>query len=161
MKLSTKGRYAVTAMMDLAIHETQGPVTLADISVCQGISLSYLEQIFARLRTNGLINGTRGPRGGYRLARPADQITIADIIAAVSERMNTTRCEGKENCQNGQRCLTHELWTDLSQQIHSFLNGITLAQIADRPKVQEVVRRQDTMHFRRGLARNSKQTELS
>jgi len=161
MKLSTKGRYAVTAMMDLAIHETQGPVTLADISVCQGISLSYLEQIFARLRTNGLINGTRGPRGGYRLARPADQITIADIIAAVSERMDTTRCEGKENCQNGQRCLTHELWTDLSQQIHSFLNGITLAQIADRPKVQEVVRRQDTMHFRRGLARNSKQTELS
>ena len=114
MKLSTKGRYAVTAMMDLAIHEKFGPVTLADISVCQGISLSYLEQIFARLRRDGLINGTRGPRGGYRLARSADQITVADIITAVSEKIDTTRCEGKENCQNGQRCLTHELWSDLS-----------------------------------------------
>lgn len=149
MKLSTKGRYAVTAMMDLAIHEKYGPVTLADISVCQGISLSYLEQIFAKLRHKGLINGTRGPRGGYRLARPANEITIADIIGAVSENMDTTRCEGKENCQNGQRCLTHELWSDLSEQINRFLSGITLAQFAERPGVQEVIRRQDTLHFRR------------
>ena len=154
MKLSTKGRYAVTAMMDLAIHEKFGPVTLSDISVCQGISLSYLEQIFARLRRDGLITGTRGPRGGYRLARPSDQITIADIITAVSENIDTTRCEGKENCQNGERCLTHELWSDLSAQIHNFLNGITLAQFAERSGVQEVVLRQDTLHFRRGAMRN-------
>ena len=153
MKLSTKGRYAVTAMMDLAIHEKFGPVTLADISVCQGISLSYLEQIFARLRRNGLINGTRGPRGGYRLARPADLITVADIITAVSEKIDTTRCEGKENCQNGERCLTHELWADLSAQIHNFLAGITLAQFAQRTGVQEVVQRQDNLHFRRINAR--------
>jgi Rrf2 family iron-sulfur cluster assembly transcriptional regulator len=149
MKLSTKGRYAVTAMMDLAIHEKFGPVTLADISACQGISLSYLEQIFARLRRNGLINGTRGPRGGYRLARPSDQITVADIINAVSEKIDTTRCEGKENCQNGERCLTHELWSDLSNQIHNFLDGITLAQFTQRSGVQEVALRQDNMHLRR------------
>ena len=154
MKLSTKGRYAVTAMMDLAIHEKFGPVTLADISVCQGISLSYLEQIFARLRRDGLINGTRGPRGGYRLARPADQITVADIITAVSEKIDTTRCEGKENCQNGERCLTHELWSDLSTQIQDFLASITLAQFTQRSAVQEVVQRQDTLHFRRNNSRS-------
>jgi Rrf2 family iron-sulfur cluster assembly transcriptional regulator len=156
MKLSTKGRYAVTAMMDLAIHEKFGPVTLSDISACQGISLSYLEQIFARLRRDGLINGTRGPRGGYRLARPSDQITVADIITAVSEKIDTTRCEGREDCQNGERCLTHELWSDLSAQIHAFLAGITLAQFTQRSGVQEVVRRQDNMHFRR-----SKQAAVS
>ena len=154
MKLSTKGRYAVTAMMDLAIHEMYGPVTLADISTCQGISLSYLEQIFARLRRSGLITDTRGPRGGYRLARSAEQITVADIISAVNERMDVTRCNGKEDCQDGDRCLTHELWADLSMQIHEFLDGITLAQFAERPRVQEVIRRQDTLHFRRGLARH-------
>lgn len=162
MKLSTKGRYAVTAMMDLAIHEKYGPVTLADISVCQGISLSYLEQIFARLRRDGLISGTRGPRGGYRLARAANEITVADIISAVSERVDTTRCEGKENCQNGQRCLTHELWSDLSDQIHGFLSGITLAQFAERSTVQAVIHRQDTMHFRRSQARgNNKLAEAN
>jgi Rrf2 family iron-sulfur cluster assembly transcriptional regulator len=155
MKLSTKGRYAVTAMMDLAIHEKYGPVTLADISVCQGISLSYLEQIFARLRRSGLISGTRGPRGGYRLARPADQITVADIINAVSENLDT-RYEGQEDCRHGERCLTHELWSDLSNQIHRFLDGITLAQFAERPTVQEVVHRQDTLHFRRVQPRSAK-----
>lgn len=154
MKLSTKGRYAVTAMMDLAIHEKYGPVTLADISACQGISLSYLEQIFARLRRNGLISGTRGPRGGYRLARPAEQITVADIIGAVNEKMDVTRCSGKENCHDGDRCLTHELWFDLSARIHDFLDSITLAQFAERPGVQDVIHRQDTLHFRRGLARH-------
>ncbi len=154
MKLSTKGRYAVTAMMDLAIHEKYGPVTLADISVCQGISLSYLEQIFARLRRKGLISGTRGPRGGYRLARPAEQITVADIIGAVNEKMDVTRCSGKENCDDGDRCLTHELWSDLSSRIYEFLDGITLAQFAERPGVKEVIHRQDTLHFRRGLARH-------
>jgi len=154
MKLSTKGRYAVTAMMDLAIHEKYGPVTLADISLCQGISLSYLEQIFARLRRKGLIAGTRGPRGGYRLARPAEQITVADIIGAVNGKMDVTRCSGMENCDDGERCLTHELWSDLSSRIYEFLNGITLAQFAEQPGVKEVIHRQDTLHFRRGLARH-------
>lgn len=148
MKLSTKGRYAVTAMMDLAIHDRYGPVTLAEISQCQGISLSYLEQLFAKLRRSGLVEGVRGPGGGYRLARPASEVTVADIITAVDERVDATRCAGKENCQEGRRCLTHELWTDLSEQIFQFLEGITLAQFVERPSVREIVKRQDLVHHR-------------
>ena len=154
MKLSTKGRYAVTAMMDLAIHEKLGPVALADISQCQGISLSYLEQLFSKLRKNHLVEGVRGPGGGYRLARPATCITVADIIVAVDERVDATRCAGRQNCQDGLRCLTHELWSDLSQQIFGFLESITLAQFVERPKVREVVARQDRLH-RRGLAKEA------
>lgn len=148
MKLSTKGRYAVTAMMDLAIHNNVGPVTLADISRCQGISLSYLEQLFAKLRKKGLVEGLRGPGGGYRLARPAEQVTVADIISAVDEKLDATRCSGREDCQGGRRCLTHELWSDLSQQIFTFLQGITLAQFVERPTVRELVRQQDLLHHR-------------
>jgi Rrf2 family iron-sulfur cluster assembly transcriptional regulator len=148
MRLSTKGRYAVTAMMDIAIHEKLGPVTLADISQCQGISLSYLEQLFAKLRKRGLVEGVRGPGGGYRLARPPAGITVADIISAVDERVDATRCGGREDCQEGRCCLTHQLWSDLSQQIFSFLEGITLAQFVERPKVREVVTRQNTLHAR-------------
>jgi len=148
MKLSTKGRYAVTAMMDLAIHDKAGPVTLAEISQCQGISLSYLEQLFAKLRRHGLVEGVRGPGGGYRLARTADDITVADIISAVDEKVDATRCAGRKNCQNGRRCLTHDLWSDLSQQIFSFLKGITLAQFVERPTVREIVQHQDTLHRR-------------
>lgn len=148
MKLSTKGRYAVTAMMDLALHENAGPVTLADISQCQGISLSYLEQLFARLRRHNLVKGVRGPGGGYRLAMSAEQITIADIILAVDENVDATRCHGKENCQGGERCLTHDLWRDLSGQIYEFLNGISLAELAERPGVREVAARQDALHDR-------------
>lgn len=133
MKLSTKGRYAVTAMMHIAIHNQSGPVTLADISSCQGISLSYLEQLFAKLRRRGLVEGVRGPGGGYRLALTPEQITIADIINAVDERIDATRCCGQENCQDGRRCLTHQLWTDLSQQIFAFLKGITLDQFIKDP----------------------------
>lgn len=148
MRLSTKGRYAVTAMMDLAIHDKFGPVTLAEISQCQGISLSYLEQLFAKLRRHGLVEGMRGPGGGYRLARSAEQITIADIISAVDEKLDATRCAGRENCQEGRRCLTHELWSDLSRQIFSFLEGITLAQFVERPSVREVAERLDRLHRR-------------
>lgn len=148
MKLSTKGRYAVTAMMDLAIHDKFGPVTLAEISQCQGISLSYLEQLFAKLRKNGLVEGVRGPGGGYRLARPAGDVTVADIISAVDEKVDATRCLGRQNCQEGRRCLTHELWSDLSQQIFSFLAGITLAQFVERSSVQEVAKQQDRLHQR-------------
>jgi len=152
MKLSTKGRYAVTAMMDLAIHDQSGPVTLAEISQCQGISLSYLEQLFAKLRRQGLVEGVRGPGGGYRLARAASDITVADIVSAVDEKVDATRCAGRENCQNGLRCLTHDLWSDLSQQIFSFLEGITLAQFVERPAVREIVQHQDAMHRRGGRA---------
>jgi len=148
MKLSTKGRYAVTAMMDLTLHEHEGPVTLADISQCQGISLSYLEQLFAKLRKSELVTGVRGPGGGYRLAQPADRITVADIISAVDESVDATRCKGRQDCQNGDRCLTHDLWCDLSDQIYNFLNGITLAQLAARPGIKAVVRRQDERHSR-------------
>ncbi len=148
MKLSTKGRYAVTAMMDLALHETRGPVTLADISRCQGISLSYLEQLFAGLRRSGLVSGVRGPGGGYRLARPAREITVADVIVAVDENVDATRCRGRENCQNGERCLTHDLWSELSARIYSFLDGITLADLAAEPGVRAVAVRQDQRQAR-------------
>ncbi len=144
MRLSTKGRYAVTAMLDLALHDGQGAVTLQDISQCQGISLSYLEQLFARLRREGLVRGTRGPGGGYRLALPAEQITMARIIRAVDEKVDATACGGVEDCQDGERCLTHDLWCELSRQIHDFLDGITLASFTARPRVREVAERQDS-----------------
>lgn len=146
MKLSTKGRYAVTAMMDLALHDRFGPVTLAEISQCQGISLSYLEQLFAKLRKKGLVEGVRGPGGGYRLARPAADVTVADIVSAVDEKVDTTRCSGHRNCQEGKRCLTHELWTELSKQIFTFLSGITLAQFVERPSVRDLVAQQYHHH---------------
>ena len=147
MKLSTKSRYAVTAMLDLAIHDETGPVTLADISQSQGISLSYLEQLFAKLRRDGLVEGVRGPGGGYRLSRPADQISVARIIQAVDDSVQMTRCEGREDCQHGARCLTHELWQDLSRQLYAFLDGMTLDQFADRPEVQ-VAARNEARHRR-------------
>ncbi len=148
MRLSTRGRYAVTAMMDLALHNNVGPVTLADISTCQDISLSYLEQLFAKLRQANLVKGVRGPGGGYRLARPAAEITVADIITAVDEQVDATRCHGKENCHGGKRCLTHELWTDLSDQIFHFLDSITLDRFTQRPEIQELAKRQDVINHR-------------
>jgi Rrf2 family iron-sulfur cluster assembly transcriptional regulator len=148
MRLSTKGRYAVTAMIDLALHDREGPVTLAEISKCQDISLSYLEQLFAKLRRGGLVEGVRGPGGGYRLSRPSNSITVADIVCAVDENVDATRCGGRQNCQGGRRCLTHELWSDLSRQIHEFLQGITLAQFLERETVRAVARRQDEQYGR-------------
>ncbi|HSH29598.1 MAG TPA: Rrf2 family transcriptional regulator [Thiohalobacter sp.] len=142
MRLSTKGRYAVTAMMDLAVHQDSGPVTLAEISRCQGISLSYLEQLFAKLRRQGLVKGVRGPGGGYRLAKSPRDISVADIIQAVDEKVDTTLCEGQENCQGGKRCLTHELWDNLSQQIYDYLAQINLEEFLSRPSVREVIERQ-------------------
>jgi Rrf2 family iron-sulfur cluster assembly transcriptional regulator len=143
MKLTTKGRYAVTAMLDLALHKEAGPVSLADISNRQGISLSYLEQLFARLRQRELVKSVRGPGGGYRLAHPIAEITIAQVVDAVSESLDATRCEGKGNCHEGSVCLTHHLWQDLSLQIHSFLNGISLSDLVVRSDIQAVSRRQD------------------
>jgi len=142
MRLTTKGRYAVTAMLDLAIHFDNGPITLADISRRQGISLSYLEQLFSRLRKQELVVSARGPGGGYRLSREASDIAVADVITAIDEKVDATRCGGLANCQDDQPCLTHELWTDLSQRIYDFLSGITLADLVERREVQEVVERQ-------------------
>jgi len=148
MRLTTKGRYAVTAMMDLAIHEVAGPVTLTDIANSQAISLSYLEQLFASLRKAGLVRGMRGPGGGYRLAIPPQEITIAQIIAAVDERVDATRCGGNEDCQDGERCLTHELWADLSRQLYEFLDGITLGDLTQWPCVRETALQQDVRNGR-------------
>jgi len=153
MRLSTKGRYAVTAMMDLAIHEDSGPVTLADISLCQDISLSYLEQLMSQLRRNDLVRGMRGPGGGYSLSRPASEISVADIISAVDEPLEATRCQGEENCQEGERCLTHELWNDLSHRLYEFLDGITLDAYVQREDVQEVIRRQKSRQGQRNPMR--------
>jgi Rrf2 family iron-sulfur cluster assembly transcriptional regulator len=153
MRLSTKGRYGVTAMMDLAIHDNAGPVTLADISQCQGISLSYLEQLFAKLRKGGLVEGVRGPGGGYRLSRPADEISIAQIISAVDEKVDATACNKNGDCQDGERCLTHELWVELSNRLYDFLGGITLAQFANRPGIHELAIQRDKINGRFILAR--------
>ncbi len=148
MKLSTKGRYAVTAMMDIALHEKVGPVTLADISQCQGISLSYLEQLFSKLRKHGLVKGVRGPGGGYRLAKSADQISVADIIDSVDEKLDLTKCGGKGDCNNGEKCLTHKLWFDLTCDLHKFLSGVKLDQYVNRPHIGELVQKQDVQYGR-------------
>lgn len=145
MRLTTKGRYAVTAMLDLALHNEMGPISLADISKRQGISLSYLEQLFSRLRKKGLVVSTRGPGGGYGLSRPAEQIAVADVIAAVDEKVDTTRCGGTADCQGHEQCLTHDLWTDLSNQIRDFLSQISLGELMARNGVREVAQRQDRL----------------
>jgi Rrf2 family iron-sulfur cluster assembly transcriptional regulator len=142
MRLTTKGRYAVTAMLDLAIHADKDPVSLADISKRQEISLSYLEQLFSRLRKADLVSSVRGPGGGYQLSRPLDAIFVAQIVDAVNESIDATHCNGKGNCNQGEICLTHHLWEDLSAQIHTFLSGISLANLVARKDVQRVSQRQ-------------------
>lgn len=142
MRLTTKGRYAVTAMLDLALNSENGPVSLADISARQEISLSYLEQLFSKLRQHGLVSSVRGPGGGYLLKRPIEQLFIAQIIDAVNESVDTTNCNGAGNCQQGEVCLTHHLWSDLSAQIHQFLSDISLADLVARRDVQLVSDRQ-------------------
>lgn len=143
MRLTTKGRYAVTAMLDLTLHVDDGPTSLADIAGRQQISLSYLEQLFAKLRRNELVSSVRGPGGGYKLNKASDEIFISDIILAVDEPVDATSCGGHNNCQNGAICLTHHLWTDLNREIHSFLDNISLAGLAQRKEVKNVSKRQD------------------
>lgn len=143
MRLTTKGRYAVTAMLDLALHEGQGPISLADISTRQKISLSYLEQLFAKLRRNDLVKSVRGPGGGYQLSRNQSSIFVAQVIDAVNESVDATGCNNKNDCAEGESCLTHHLWCDLSDQIHHFLSGISLEDLVSRNDVQEVSKRQD------------------
>ncbi|HSI23409.1 MAG TPA: Fe-S cluster assembly transcriptional regulator IscR [Methylophilaceae bacterium] len=129
MRLTTKGRFAVTAMLDLALNEVDRPVTLAGISERQEISLSYLEQLFSRLRRNGLVKSVRGPGGGYRIAKPLDSISVSDIITAVDEQIDATQCGGNENCQDEHRCMTHDLWASLNVKILEYLSGVSLAQL--------------------------------
>ena len=131
MRLTTKGRFAVTAMLDLATRGGRGPVTLSAISERQKISLSYLEQLFGKLRKNNVVASVRGPGGGYCLARPANKITIVDIIVAVDEPLDTTNCKALGNCQDGKPCETHELWFGLNEKIHEYLAGINLQQLVD------------------------------
>jgi len=138
MRLTTKGRYAVTAMLDLAINQHRGPIRLAAISDRQGISLSYLEQLFAHLRRRELVKSVRGPGGGYQLRRDADSISIAEVIAAVNEDTDATRCGGKGDCQAGDTCLTHHLWMDLSDRIRDFLEDISLGDLVGRHEIREI-----------------------
>ena len=151
MKLSTKGRYAVTAMFDIALHNEQGPVPLSDISDRQGISLSYLEQLFTRLRAQGLVKSTRGPGGGYSLAMDSEDIAISDVIDAVDENVDATRCGGTADCQNHQQCLTHDLWESLSDQIRAYLSNISLAQAVNDSRVRRVSNRQEHQMHRMEL----------
>lgn len=142
MRLTSKGRYAVTAMLDVALNSQQGPVSLAEISERQGISLSYLEQLFSRLRKNGLVSSVRGPGGGYRLGKDPADIAIGAIIMAVDESVDATRCQGNSDCQGGVRCLTHALWRDLSARISDFLNEITLGELVANQEILDVAERQ-------------------
>jgi len=132
MRLTTKGRYAVTAMLDLALNSAKGPISLASISERQGISLSYLEQLFSKLRKKNLVCSIRGPGGGYQLSHKTTDINVAQIIDAVNESIDATSCGGKGDCQQGEFCLTHHLWTDLSDQIHNFLSDISLANLMQK-----------------------------
>ncbi|MFU2488909.1 Fe-S cluster assembly transcriptional regulator IscR [Thauera sp. WH-1] len=132
MRLTTKGRFAVTAMIDLAARQTDGPVTLAGIAERQSISLSYLEQLFGKLRRHQLVSSIRGPGGGYRLAREMDAITVADIIIAVDEPLDATQCGGKENCHDAHRCMTHDLWANLNKRMYAYLDSVTLEALVNR-----------------------------
>jgi Rrf2 family iron-sulfur cluster assembly transcriptional regulator len=138
MRLTTKGRFAVTAMIDVALHGGEGPVTLAAVSERQRISLSYLEQLFGKLRRHRLVRSVRGPGGGYHLARQANQVSVADIILAVDEPIDATQCGGRENCIDDRRCMTHELWASLNAHIFGFLRSVTLEDLVRQQDKSEV-----------------------
>jgi Rrf2 family iron-sulfur cluster assembly transcriptional regulator len=138
MRLTTKGRFAVTAMLDLALHGADGPVTLAGISERQKISLSYLEQLFGKLRRRELVESVRGPGGGYNLARDASRLSVADIVRDVDEPIDSTQCGGRENCHDNQRCMTHDLWEELNRTVYGFLEGVKLSQLVERQRSKPV-----------------------
>ena len=138
MRLTTKGRFAVTAMVDLSMRQTRGPVTLAAISERQHISLSYLEQLFGKLRRAKIVNSVRGPGGGYNLAKPASAITVAEIIVAVDEPMDATQCGGKENCNDDKRCVTHDLWATLNEKMNDYLSSVSLADVIAHQQGKQV-----------------------
>ena len=137
MRLTTKGRFAVTALLDLAMQQSNNPVTLADISQRQKISLSYLEQLFAKLRQSELVDSVRGPGGGYCLAKDLEQVSVADIILAVDEPIDATQCGGKENCHNDSKCMTHDLWAKLNDLIFEYLGAVTLKELVDNQKKRQ------------------------
>ena len=137
MRLTTKGRFAVTAMMDLALRGDDGPVALAGVSERQKISLSYLEQLFGKLRRYSLVDSVRGPGGGYCIARPLNMVTVADIVRAVDEPLDATQCGGRENCLDDHRCMTHDLWTTLNRKMYDYLSSVTLADRAERQRAKE------------------------
>ncbi len=137
MRLTTKGRFAVTAMLDLAMQGGSRPVTLAGISRRQSISLSYLEQLFGKLRRHTLVDSVRGPGGGYTVARELGAISVADIISAVDEPLDTTKCGGKENCHDDRKCITHDLWAKLNRHISDYLGAVTLKQLVDQQKAKQ------------------------
>ena len=152
MKLTTKGRYAVTAMLDLSLHGDESPVSLAEISDRQDISLSYLEQLFSKLRRKNLVESMRGPGGGYRLGREPQDVSISDIISAVDENVDVTRCQGETNCDGkDKRCLTHDLWMDLSKQIQDFLSDISLQDMKERGDVLSVALLQDQQQLEKKI----------
>jgi len=136
MRLTTKGRFAVTAMIDLAMQDGDRPVTLADISDRQKISLSYLEQLFGKLRRRALVTSVRGPGGGYQLAKSVGEVSVAEIIRAVDEPIDATQCGGRENCKDERKCLTHDLWASLNERIFDYLNSVTLAQLVETARAQ-------------------------
>jgi Rrf2 family iron-sulfur cluster assembly transcriptional regulator len=138
MRLTTKGRFAVTAMIDLAMRDGQKPVTLADISARQKISLSYLEQLFGKLRRRTLVSSVRGPGGGYQLAKKMEELSVAEIIRAVDEPIDATQCGGRENCKDDRKCLTHDLWASLNERIFDYLNSVTLAQLVEKAQAEAV-----------------------
>jgi len=138
MRLTTKGRFAVTAMLDLAMQGGKGPVTLAGISQRQSISLSYLEQLFGKLRRHTLVDSTRGPGGGDTLARSLERVSVADISAAVDEPLDATQCGGKENCHDDRRCMTHDLWATLNEKMHDYLSSVTLADLVAHQSGKQV-----------------------
>jgi Rrf2 family transcriptional regulator, iron-sulfur cluster assembly transcription factor len=140
MRLTTKGRFAVTAMIDLAMQHGSGPVTLAEISGRQKISLSYLEQLFGKLRRHQLVESVRGPGGGYCLAKDMGQVSVSEIILAVDEPIDATQCGGKENCHDDRKCLTHDLWATLNERIFDYLGGVTLRQLVDSEKAKEAAK---------------------
>jgi Rrf2 family iron-sulfur cluster assembly transcriptional regulator len=161
LKLTTKGRYAVTAMLDLALHNEKGPVTLADIADRQGISLSYLEQLFSRLRKKELVSSVRGPGGGYSLAGTASEVHIAEVISAVDEVVDATRCGGAGNCHNNERCLTHDLWRDLSDRIYQYLSDITLQDLVDRKGIEQKAVKNNSTDVQLGSVRSQANDNLS
>jgi Rrf2 family iron-sulfur cluster assembly transcriptional regulator len=138
MRLTTKGRFAVTAMVDLAMRQGRGPVTLAAISERQRISLSYLEQLFGKLRRRKLVSSVRGPGGGYRLALPMQNVSVAEIVIAVDEPLDATQCGGKENCADDKRCMTHELWATLNKKMHEYLSSVSLADLVAQQTAKPV-----------------------
>jgi Rrf2 family transcriptional regulator, iron-sulfur cluster assembly transcription factor len=153
MRLTTKGRFAVTAMLDLAMHSGQGPVTLAGISRRQGISLSYLEQLFGKLRRHTLVDSVRGSGGGYTLVRDTGMMSVADIIIAVDESLDATQCGGKENCLDEQRCMTHDLWSKLNEKMYEYLHSVKLSEL--------VAKQQATVEERRQAVLQDKRKELA